>query len=65
MVSCKNCIPPKRTPTCHCTCEKYKNEVAELKAHRKENACSDAVSTLVDAAIRRSRGMYHGHRIYR
>ena len=35
---CKDCVPPKRTSTCHRTCERYK---AQLEAHLQEKALCD------------------------
>lgn len=36
---CKDCVPPKRTPHCHSTCEDYIREKAE---HDKKKAELDA-----------------------
>ena len=36
---CKNCVPPKRTPDCHSTCEDYKKWSEE---HKKEKELSKA-----------------------
>ena len=36
---CKNCVPPKRTPGCHSTCEDYKKWSEE---HKKEKELSKA-----------------------
>lgn len=32
---CKGCVPPKRTPTCHSTCEDYLREKAEWEEEKK------------------------------
>ena len=32
---CKGCVPPKRTPTCHSTCEEYLKEKAKWEEEKK------------------------------
>ena len=33
---CRDCVPPKRHPGCHATCEKYAKEKAEFEKHKSE-----------------------------
>ena len=33
---CKDCIPPKRHPGCHSTCEEYQKERKELDEYNKQ-----------------------------
>lgn len=33
---CRYCVPPKRSPICHCYCKEYKIEKEAHEAERKE-----------------------------
>lgn len=33
---CKDCKPPKRTPTCHITCKEYRRQKEASEAKREE-----------------------------
>ena len=33
---CKNCVPPKRSPRCHSTCEDYLREKAEYEKEKSQ-----------------------------
>ena len=45
---CKNCVPPKRTPDCHSTCEDYKKWSEE---HKEEKELSKAYIESMDDII--------------
>lgn len=53
---CKDCVPPKRHPGCHGTCDEYLNEKAErerLKDKAREERHKDNV--VISVEVHRSR----------
>ena len=39
---CKDCVPPKRTATCHSTCKEYLKEKAQLEKDKKMAKANEA-----------------------
>ncbi len=40
---CINCVPPKRTPTCHAKCPEYAEFCANLKQKKQEKRKAEEV----------------------
>jgi hypothetical protein len=49
---CKGCMPPERSPTCHCTCTKY----AEQKAKHDADLEQTNKAKLTDYNLYHQRG---------
>lgn len=52
---CKNCVPPKRTPSCHSMCDAY---IKWLEEHNKEKELSKAYNEFINDII----GSYYSKR---
>ena len=49
ITSCNQC--PDRTPGCHGSCERYKQQKAELEATKEEHNKQKAIQAGLDAAL--------------
>lgn len=53
---CKNCVPPKRTPYCHSTCEYYKKWCEEYKKEKElSKAYIESMDDIIDSYYGRKR----------